>query len=151
MEDFTSTGQKALNIALKDQQKNADIFNKHLINHSFIGKEFDTTEYLRHVYQASYDIKMTKKEGKKLNPLLAEIKNDKIGWSHRCYDASRFKQNEQDEFLVNPFHVEEGVNQCNKCNSKRVISYSVQTRSSDEPSTTFCSCVKCGTQWSYSG
>ena len=59
-------------------------------------------------------------------------------------------QNEQNDFIENPFEVEEGVIEC-KCGSKRVFSYSKQTRGADEPMTTFAQCMSCKKSWSYSG
>lgn len=72
------------------------------------------------------------------------------GWRHPAFNTLRERMDEQDDFIVNPFHVEEGVIDC-KCGSKRVFSYSKQTRGSDEPMTTFCECVECYTRWTYSG
>lgn len=151
MDEFTTKGQGVLQLVLGDQPKNCEIFNKYLINHSFDGDNFDATEYLRNVYQIALDIQKAKKAGQKLNPILTNIKKDKIGWNHRCYDEAKFNQEEQDDFSVNGFNVVEGVNECNKCRSKRVISFTKQTRGSDEPATTFCQCVQCGMKWSYSG
>ncbi len=41
------------------------------------------------------------------------------------------------------------IMECNKCNSKKVISYSKQTRGGDESTTVYCTCVnpKCGFKW----
>jgi DNA-directed RNA polymerase subunit M/transcription elongation factor TFIIS len=151
IEDFTSKGSTCLNLVLSDQPKNCTIFNKHLTNHSFDGDEFDASEYLRNVYQTCHDINISKESGKKLNPILQRIKQDKIGWKHPCYDNAAFKQHEHDDYLVTPFHVEEGVNECKRCKSRRVISYQIQERSSDEPMSTYCTCIKCGAEWKYSG
>jgi DNA-directed RNA polymerase subunit M/transcription elongation factor TFIIS len=37
--------------------------------------------------------------------------------------------------------------QCRKCKSNECTYYQMQTRSADEPMTTFVSCIKCGTNW----
>ena len=111
----------------------------------------DTKEYLRVVYQTSYDIKKAKDNKQSMIPVLKNLKENNSGWNHLCYESSKFKQQEQDDFLVNPFHVEEGVNECKTCKSKRVISYQIQERSCDELMTTYCTCIKCGIQWSYAG
>jgi DNA-directed RNA polymerase subunit M/transcription elongation factor TFIIS len=74
----------------------------------------------------------------------------KIGWDHDCYSKFKALIKEQDDFLIKPFEVEEGVLEC-KCGSRRVLSYSKQCRSSDEPMTTFATCMKCKSSWSYSG
>lgn len=40
--------------------------------------------------------------------------------------------------------------QCGKC-KKKMVSYSqAQTRSADEPMTTFCECMNCGNRWKFS-
>ena len=40
--------------------------------------------------------------------------------------------------------------QCGKCGQKRVSYNQAQTRSADEPMTTFCECVNCGNRWKFS-
>lgn len=39
---------------------------------------------------------------------------------------------------------------CSKCKQKRVSYYQMQTRSADEPLTTFCTCENCGKRWKFS-
>lgn len=36
---------------------------------------------------------------------------------------------------------------CRKCKSNQCTYYQMQTRSADEPMTTFCSCCNCGNRW----
>ena len=36
---------------------------------------------------------------------------------------------------------------CRKCKSKECSYYQLQTRSADEPMTTFVTCIKCGNRW----
>ena len=36
---------------------------------------------------------------------------------------------------------------CRKCKQKKCTYYQMQTRSADEPMTTFCQCVCCGNRW----
>ena len=36
---------------------------------------------------------------------------------------------------------------CGKCKKRKVTYYQKQTRSADEPMTTFLTCVNCGNQW----
>ncbi|KKY24127.1 putative transcription elongation factor s-ii [Phaeomoniella chlamydospora] len=40
--------------------------------------------------------------------------------------------------------------QCGKCKEKRVSYSQAQTRSADEPMTTFCECLSCGNRWKFS-
>jgi len=41
----------------------------------------------------------------------------------------------------------EGILQCGKCKSKKTEYYQLQTRSADEPMTTYATCKKCGNRW----
>lgn len=41
----------------------------------------------------------------------------------------------------------EGAFTCNRCKSKKTVYYQLQTRSSDEPMTTFVECVNCQKRW----
>ena len=75
---------------------------------------------------------------------------EKLGWNNEAFETIKGKIKEQDDFIVKPFAVEEGVLEC-KCGSKRVFSYSKQVRSADEPMTTFASCMSCKKKWTYSG
>lgn len=39
--------------------------------------------------------------------------------------------------------------QCSKCKSKKCTFYQLQTRSADEPMTTFVTCLNCGNRWKF--
>lgn len=41
----------------------------------------------------------------------------------------------------------EGIFVCRKCKSKKTHYYQMQTRSADEPMTTYVTCLDCGTKW----
>ena len=98
-----------------------------------------------------YDVVMAIKNGQSLKQTLSSIKEGKVQWQHPEFDDIIFKQKEQDDFIVNPFEVEEGVLTCPKCSKSRTFSYSKQTRSADEPMTTFATCMNCKHKWTYSG
>ena len=51
------------------------------------------------------------------------------------------------ELLKSKEEVPEGILQCNRCKSKRVVWYQMQTRSADEPMTVFATCSECGKRW----
>ena len=78
------------------------------------------------------------------------IKKGKLGWNHKIYDEYRRIQQEQDEYLTRPIEVEDGVIQCinSTCNSYKVFSRPMQTRSADEPTTIIAQCSVCKTKWS---
>lgn len=98
-----------------------------------------------------FEVLMSLKNNVKLIDILNQIKTDKLGWNHESFSELKTKQMEQDDFLTNPFEVEEGVLTCQRCNGKRTFSYQKQTRSADEPMTTFAQCMNCKHKWQYSG
>lgn len=79
------------------------------------------------------------------------IKQGKLGWEHTSFSNIKQSQQEQDDYILNPFEAEEGVVECKKCGSSKVYSVSVQTRAADEPMTTMAQCTVCKTKWSYNG
>ena len=44
----------------------------------------------------------------------------------------------------------EGIFKCMKCGSKKTTYYQLQTRSADEPMTTFVTCTNCENHWKFS-
>jgi DNA-directed RNA polymerase subunit M/transcription elongation factor TFIIS len=73
------------------------------------------------------------------------IKQGKLGWEHASFSNIKQNQQEQDDYILNPFEAEEGVVEC-KCGSSKVYSVSVQTRAADEPMTTMAQCTVCKTK-----
>jgi DNA-directed RNA polymerase subunit M/transcription elongation factor TFIIS len=69
-----------------------------------------------------------------------------LGWESTEFDTIRHIEREEDEFLVTPFKVEEGVVKC-RCGSWKTFSYPKLTRSLDEPYSTFALCMECGKNW----
>lgn len=69
--------------------------------------------------------------------------NEKIGWEHSCFDAVKTEIHEEEEFIKNPFEVEEGAMECRHCKSLKTYSYQKQVRSADEGFTTFVFCFNC--------
>lgn len=98
-----------------------------------------------------YEVLYLLKEGHKQPDILKTLKSRKMGWNNPEFNDVAFKQKEQDDFTISPFQVEEGVLKCPKCGGCKSFSYSKQTRSADEPMTTFATCVTCKNKWIYSG
>jgi DNA-directed RNA polymerase subunit M/transcription elongation factor TFIIS len=140
---FREIGIKALSSVLNNK-KNCETFEKLIYDKVSNNKEF----YIWSVYQVCGFLLKDKGE---MKIVAKNIKKGKIGWNAVCYDETRQKIEEFDEYLIKPFEVVEGVVQCLKCQSKKTWSVQKQTRSSDEPMTTFSKCVDCGHQWSYAG
>ena len=103
--------------------------------------------YKQTIYQIINDALLEKKD---IDVLLQDIKIGKINWNHDQFTSLKNIEYEQDQFIIQPFEIIEGIAVCN-CGSKRVYSYSKQTRSGDESCTTFNECLKCKAKWVYSG
>ena len=106
----------------------------------------DVNVYLTCAYQTIGDVLNNKDNA----DILSSIEKGEIDWNHSFYDNEKHAILEQDDFIEHPFEVEEGVLEC-RCGSKRVYSFSKQTRSADEPMTTYAECVECNSKWQYSG
>ena len=127
--------------------KNIDIIEKNIYKNVINSADKSDSDiesiYKDNIYQIIGDF-VNKKN---IKDVLQSIKDNKIGWDHGCFEKIKFRQNEQDDFIVNPFEVEEGALECKKCGSKRTFSYSKQVRSCDEPMTTFAQCISCKAKW----
>ena len=154
---YRDKGLSALSTVIKQQQY-IRIIEKHIYDFSCKEAKINNKDieqiYKLNIFQTVGDIM----NGEKLKELIENIKNGNLGWSHPAFKHMQNMIDEQNDFIENPFAVEEGVLECkarNKdgivCGSKRVFSYQRQVRSADEPMTTFASCCQCGTKWQYSG
>jgi DNA-directed RNA polymerase subunit M/transcription elongation factor TFIIS len=130
-------GKSSLKCVLTKEQ-NIDIIEKNIFD---ICDDEET--YKNILYQVISDISL----GKKLQDILEDIKSHKVLWKHESLNDFIKEEEEQDEFIVNPFQIEEGIVEC-RCGSKRVYSYSKQCRSGDEGVTSFHQCLKCKAKWS---
>lgn len=143
IKEVRNIGKKALSTVLK-QEKNIEIIEKYLYNFTLkIDKHNFEQNYKSNLYQIIGDIL----DEKKLNKILENIKKQKMGWNHDSFDEMMSCIQEQNDFIKNPFEVEEGVFQCKVCDSKRVYSYSRQDRSCDEGTSVYAQCVACKTKW----
>ena len=86
------------------------------------------------------------RKGIKLNTILQKLKTGNLMYESELFNDVRESLSEQQNFLENPFEVDEGVIEC-KCGSRRTISFSKQTRCGDEGTTVFAKCVDCGKSW----
>lgn len=146
---YREEGKTSLRTVIK-QEQNINIIEKHIYNMS----SNDEKIYKNNIYQIIGDVL----QGKNLKDLILTIKIGDLGWKHSAFKEMQNMLVEQNDFIENPFAVEEGVLECKArdkdgklCGSKRVFSYQRQVRSADEPMTTFASCCQCGTKWQYSG
>jgi DNA-directed RNA polymerase subunit M/transcription elongation factor TFIIS len=73
--------------------------------------------------------------------------NELIKWYTPCIKKYIEQEEEEIDFLINPPVVQEGIIKCLKCSSKRVFSFSKQTRRGDESTSIFALCSECKYQW----
>ena len=88
---------------------------------------------------------MIKEKG--LDLTISYLKNDKLLWSNPIFEKEKVKIEEENNFIVCPYELSEGVLVCRKCNCRKIYSFSKQTRSMDEPTTVFALCSVCGYKW----
>lgn len=139
--EYRKKGKSLLNQLIKSE-KNCSILEKN------IHEQWSTEESYNNVV---YECMCLLDKGETTAQVLAQIKTGRMGWSNPEFDDIAFQQKEQDDFTISPFQVEEGVLKCPKCGGCKSFSYSKQTRSADEPMTTFATCVNCRHKWTYSG
>lgn len=83
-----------------------------------------------------------------------ELKSYEVGTlNHQEMDTERWKQmleqkrkrdKSKTQLSVN---VDDGAFKCMKCGSEKTTYYQLQTRSADEPMTTFVQCTQCSARW----
>jgi transcription elongation factor S-II len=154
---YREQGTLALRTVLKHEQ-NIRIIEKHIYEIS-LKKTSQDQEVLEKIYKDNiYQVLGDILNKENIKEIFTNINSGKLGWKHLAFKEMQNMLDEQNDFIENPFAVEEGVLECKArdkngvvCGSKRVFSYQRQIRSADEPMTTFASCCNCGTKWQYSG
>lgn len=141
-EDVRILGKTTLKLVL-NQEKNITIFEKNIFEKSQDLEKNQEKNYKKLLYQTCYKIS----NDKDIKKILNNIKEDHIGWDSDIFKEIKAKLDKQDEFITNPFTVEEGVLVCSKCGSNKTYSYTKQIRRADEGTTVFCICVKCNSRW----
>ena len=83
-----------------------------------------------------------------------EVKSADVGFmSHQEIDIERWsariemKKKRDKSKTQSSINIEEGEFICRRCGSKKTTYYQMQTRSADEPMTTFVQCTECPARW----
>lgn len=100
-----------------------------LANISYTTNANDLISKIKNGYIEPYSIvKLTREE---LNPdLWATLKSKNL-----------------EKIIVKQMATDDGMFKCNKCKSMKTVYYQMQTRSADEPMTTYVTCTNCNTKW----
>jgi len=138
MKEIRKKGLECLKLLLKNK-KNIKIFENMIYKLS----NKDSDKYINITMRVCNDIE----NKKSLREILSNLKKNKVLFQHDDFIDFKNLLDEEDEFTVNPFEIEEGVLECNKCYSKKTFSYTLQTRSGDEATTVFACCAQCGAKW----
>jgi transcription elongation factor S-II len=75
-----------------------------------------------------------------------ELKSDE----RRAADLKMMKENMDAAMVAQEEKSVSTQLQCSKCGQRKVSYTQAQTRSADEPMTTFCECLVCGKRWKFS-
>lgn len=81
----------------------------------------------------------------------ATMTHDEMKSAERKAEDERLEKENMNSAMV--AQVEKSISkefQCGKCKQKMVSYSQAQTRSADEPMTTFCECMNCGNRWKFS-
>ena len=87
------------------------------------------------------------RDGENISFIKDIVETKKYLKNNKKYDNVKYKMQEFENFILNPFEVEEGVLICNKCDSNKTFSYTKQTRGGDESTTVFAICSQCDNRW----
>lgn len=85
--------------------------------------------------------------------LSGELKPEKLGYmSHRELYPEKWAKvdlinNARMMYLKKPEEIQDGLFTCSRCKSKKTTYTQAQTRSADEPMTSFIYCSNCGKRW----
>lgn len=161
-DEFRENIRKHLSTFINDDKISSNL-EKGVLNYSItvsnnknIVKKWDNgyfviiyTERLRTVI---FNLKNNKELLKKIKN--KEIKAHKLAFmNHQEMDPERWKpliedKKIRDKNMYNP-QIDANTDNftCGKCKSKRCSYYQLQTRSADEPMTTFVTCIDCGNRW----
>ena len=82
------------------------------------------------------------------------IKPENLGkMTHRELYPEKWAEMEliiRSKYIAKSEEQEDGILKCRKCNTYKTTYTQAQTRSADEPMTTFAACLNCGNRWKFS-
>lgn len=97
--------------------------------------------FIKEAYELSKNVE--------INEILGGVKNNELNqieFNSKCFIKYKHDENTYLQFLNNP-EVEDGMFECKKCKSKKILTMSKQVRRADEPTTVFAKCSHCKYSW----
>jgi len=146
---------------LKNEKMSSNL-EKGFLNYSLqkadkinIVKKWDNSDFIKIYLNRLRTITFNLKNKELLKLVLTkEVKSHKIAFmSHQEMQPNKWKElleikKIRDENKYEPkLEASSDDFKCFKCKSKKCTYYQLQTRSADEPMTTFVSCLDCGNRW----
>ena len=130
----------------EDQRENLiNILSKSFSKHNNIKNILRLTEGEYQVEMVYEFLSLMKKEG--IEIAINRLKNNNLLWSSPIFKEQQEIIMEENTFSSTPREIKEGILTCGKCKSREIFKELKQTRSLDEPMTTFAECSKCGYKW----
>ena len=86
-------------------------------------------------------------ENVNLKDCVSDLKENKTGWEFHVYSNLVAKKETENIRATRPTSITDGIHKCRRCNNKKIVHYSLQLRSGDEPMTHFFTCTQCGQKW----
>ena len=136
-----------------------NIFN-YAIDHTTSGDASWDNKYFAMFYKSKFlSIQFTMKNNPDIKKRLLDKKIKTINlvnmrpeelWfdgPHAKAIDERIHKEMKKEYLTKEMKAQDGFFTCNRCKSKKTTYYQLQTRSADEPMTTFVSCLNCNKNW----
>ncbi len=118
---------------IKEKQNRVNIF-------SYMKKHANND---RELYLKFYELYCEYQSFPNKDHLLQHIKKNNFLYDHDSFSNIRDIVLEEEQFIIQPPELSEGILECKFCKSKKTLSYEKQTRSSDEQSTIFVRCLDC--------
>lgn len=123
-------------------------------------EEFGNTEA---AYKAKFRTKYLNLKDKNNNALRQSLRSCRINAEHFCKmsaaemaseerrrsDLALIEQNLREAKAAQDTEAETDQFRCGRCGQRRTKYYQLQTRSADEPMTTFVTCINCGNRWKF--
>jgi len=160
-EQFRSNIRGKLNLILENE-KNSSNLEKGIFNYALkeatnrkVVKKWDNQYFVQIYLDRLRSIYINLKN----TEILEQIKNGTIQahiiafMSHQEMRPDKWKELIEDKIIKDKNKFETNVEAstdtftCRKCKSNKCTYYQMQTRSADEPMTTFVTCIECGNRW----
>jgi len=134
---------------------------EHDVHHHFFGVKSDPDGYIDLLKALKANISDTKNPDFRKQLYVGAIPSEEVATLTSADMASLEKQKDrhaqrqdaleacQSDWALRNIKREEGQFPCGKCRSKKTTYFQMQTRSSDEPMTTYVTCNNCSNRWKF--